>query len=244
MMQSIVNTDTPRLAHDMCFNDMCFNDMTVYNQAYIDDRPEFDYGQMLYLPFKRLIGLVASVIGLILCLPIFLITAIAIKLDSAGPVFFKQERAGKDGKIFYIYKFRSMVANAEELKDSLHNQNESDGPFFKIKDDPRVTRVGRFIRKYSIDELPQLYNVFLGDMSLVGPRPALLNEIQLYSRNQMKNLSIAPGLTCYWQINGRSESASNRIDLDTKYIQEFSPITDFIILLKTPMAVLMGKGAC
>jgi len=226
------------------YNPVYINDVVEYNPVYIDGKPELTFEQMIYMPFKRLVGFTAALMGLIICLPIFLLTAIAIKLDSPGPVFFKQERVGKDGKSFFMYKFRSMVVNAEELKDSLQEQNESDGPFFKIKHDPRVTKVGRFIRKYSVDELPQLFNVFIGDMSLVGPRPALFNEIKFYSRSQLKNLCVSPGLTCYWQIGGRSDSANDRIDLDTKYIQEFNPLIDFEILLRTPFAVFMGKGAC
>ena len=136
-----------------------------------------------------------------------------------------------------------MITDAENMKDSLLNQNENDGPFFKMKNDPRVTRVGKFIRKYSIDELPQLINVFLGNMSLVGPRPALFSEVQQYSKTELKNLSVTPGLTCYWQISDRSDSSGYRTELDTKYTREFNLTIDLLILLKTPFAVFKAKGA-
>ena len=205
---------------------------------------DLTYEQILYLPLKRIIDMIASLVGLIFCLPIFFVVAAAIKLDSPGPVFFRQKRAGINGSYFSIFKFRSMVIEAENIKDSLYAMNENDGPFFKMKNDPRVTRVGKFIRKYSIDELPQLINVFLGHMSLVGPRPALPNEIQQYTQSQLKNLSVVPGITCFWQISGRSDSSGNRLDLDTKYLNEFNFFTDLWILLKTPMAVIKAKGAC
>ena len=227
------------LSHDI-FN----RSITVHNPTYPDNIPVLAYDQLMYLPFKRLIDIVSSLIALIVFLPIFLVVALAILLDSPGPIFYKQERAGLNGQSFFMYKFRSMVVNADALKNSLQDLNESNGPFFKIKNDPRITRVGRFIRKYSIDELPQLLNVLLGDMSLVGPRPALFNEIMQYTQSQLQNLCIPPGLTCYWQISGRSDSDVERINLDTKYIQELNLITDCKILLKTPMAVIKGRGAC
>jgi len=220
------------------------NETLTYDGIYMDETQIFTYWQMMYLPVKRLADFACALIGLILCLPIFLAVAVLIKLDSPGPVFFKQKRAGRNGQAFHIYKFRSMVANAERIKESLHHLNETDGPFFKIKNDPRITRIGRFIRKYSIDELPQLINVFFGHMSLVGPRPALYDEISQYSRAQLQNLRLTPGLTCYWQISGRSDSSGHRIDLDTKYMYEFNLLIDLIILLKTPMAVFKGRGAC
>ena len=220
------------------------NDMLAYGYIFMEDESAFTFSQLMYLPFKRLIDFYASFLGLILCLPIFIAVSILIKLDSQGPVFFKQKRAGLNGRAFYIYKFRSMVTDAEKMKESLFYLNENDGPFFKIKNDPRITRVGKFIRKYSIDELPQLINVFLGHMSLVGPRPALFSEIQQYSQAELQNLNLTPGLTCYWQISGRSDSSGSRTDLDAKYKNEFNLIIDLIILLKTPISVLKGKGAC
>ena len=212
--------------------------------GYLEDKPSFSYSQLMYLPFKRLIDFFASFAGLLACLPIFIIVALLIKIDSPGPVFFKQKRAGRNGRPFHIYKFRSMVTDAEVMKESIKHLNESGGPFFKIKNDPRITKIGRFIRKYSIDELPQLINVFLGHMSLVGPRPALLSEVQQYGQTALQNLCLCPGLTCYWQISGRSDSSDDRIGLDTKYRYEFNLLIDLIILLKTPISVLKGKGAC
>jgi len=235
-----MNQNRPRLLEPVYETGV--NEMLAYHE--MDKGPELTYGQFMYLPFKRLIDFLGAFIGLFLCLPIFLAVAVLIKLDSPGPVFFKQKRAGRNARAFHVYKFRSMVSNAEQIKESLSHLNENDGPFFKIKNDPRITRVGKFIRKYSIDELPQLVNVFLGHMSLVGPRPALFNEVRQYSREQLQNLSLTPGLTCYWQISGRSDSSGDRIDLDTKYLYEFNPVIDLIILLKTPLAVLKGRGAC
>lgn len=146
---------------------------------------------------KRGIDFLLSLLGLVILSPILLIVALIIKLDSRGPVIFKQERVGLKGKKFYMYKFRSMVVNAEELKDKLQKQNEMNGPMFKMKRDPRITRVGRFIRKTSIDELPQLFNVLKGEMSLVGPRPSLPKEVMKFEQWMLKRLDVKPGLTCY-----------------------------------------------
>ena len=219
------------------------NGIFTYNDVYADMKSVLTYRQLAYLPLKRLIDFAVSFIGLIICLPIFLVVSALIKLDSPGPVFFKQERAGKNGETFLIYKFRSMRQSAETEREKLLSLNESDGPFFKIREDPRITRVGRFIRKYSIDELPQLINVLEGSMSLVGPRPALFNEIQQYSRAELHILDVTPGITCYWQISDRSDSAGSRLDLDIKYINEFNILIDMMILLKTPIAVFKTKGA-
>lgn len=194
---------------------------------------------------KRLIDLVMAATLIILGSPIFLITAALIVLESPGPVFFTQIRVGKDGRHFNFYKFRSMVPNAEKLRNELVKDNESsDGVLFKIKDDPRITRVGRFIRKFSIDELPQLLNVLLGDMSLVGPRPALPSEVAQYTLEQRKRLHAVPGITCLWQVSGRSEIPfSGQVRLDLEYIRSSSLRSDLAILLKTIPAVLAGKGA-
>ena len=153
---------------------------------------------------KRGIDFLLSLLGLVILSPILLIVALIIKLDSRGQVIFKQERVGLKGKKFYMYKFRSMVVNAEELKDKLQKENEMSGPMFKMKRDPRITRVGRFIRKTSIDELPQLFNVLKGEMSLVGPRPSLPKEVMKFESWMLKRLDVKPGLTCYWQVSGRS----------------------------------------
>lgn len=198
----------------------------------------------IYRAIKRISDVVLSALALIVLSPLFLITAIAIKLDSEGPVFYSQLRVGKGGKTFKMYKFRSMCVDAEKQLDKLKDLNEKDGPVFKIANDPRVTKVGRIIRKRSIDELPQLINIIKGDMSIVGPRPPLPNEVEQYTTYQMQRLSVKPGLTCYWQISGRSDiSFDEWVELDCKYIRESSVWTDIKIILKTVPAVLFGRGA-
>ncbi|SCN23755.1 putative undecaprenyl-phosphate N-acetylgalactosaminyl 1-phosphate transferase [Clostridium sp. N3C] len=155
-----------------------------------------------YFAVKRFIDLFLSILGIIILSPIMLITAIAIKIDSKGPVFFSQQRVGKDGKLFKMYKFRSMVVDAEKLKEKLMDKNEMSGPMFKMTNDPRITRVGKLIRKTSVDELPQLFNVIKGDMSLVGPRPNLPKEVEQFSKYHKLKLLAKLGLTCYWQVMG------------------------------------------
>jgi exopolysaccharide biosynthesis polyprenyl glycosylphosphotransferase len=193
---------------------------------------------------KRLLDILVSSAALILASPIFLITALAIKLDSPGPVFFKQTRVGKWGTTFGCYKFRSMYIDAEKRKAELAVQNEADGPIFKIRNDPRITRVGRIIRKLSIDELPQLINVLKGEMSLVGPRPALPREVAQYNFDQLGRLDAVPGITGLQQVSGRSDLSFKRwVELDIQYIAEQSFLKDVEILLKTLPAVLTGRGA-
>lgn len=194
---------------------------------------------------KRVFDLLCSLLLLVLLSPVFALTAIAIRLESAGPVFYSQLRVGKDGRFFRFYKFRSMVSGADKLKSRLEDKNESsDGVIFKMKTDPRITRTGKFIRKFSIDELPQLLNVLLGDMSLVGPRPALPKEVEKYTLEQRKRLHVTPGITCLWQVSGRSEIPfSGQVHLDVQYIQSTSLWKDIVILAKTIPAVLTGKGA-
>jgi exopolysaccharide biosynthesis polyprenyl glycosylphosphotransferase len=193
---------------------------------------------------KYLFDRSVALAGLALVSPIMLFTATLIKLTSRGPVFFKQQRCGLNGKRFTLYKFRTMVENAEELKAPLLDRNEMDGPAFKITDDPRLTRIGKHLRRYSVDELPQLFNVFIGDMSLVGPRPPLPSEVSQYDHWQRRKLSMKPGITCLWQVNGR-----NNIDfqewmrLDLQYIDNWSLWLDTKILLKTIPAVAKGTGA-
>ncbi len=201
--------------------------------------------QQLQLAIKRLIDVVASGLGLLILLPtVFLPLAIMIKLDSRGPVFFGQERVGMNMRRFKMLKFRSMVANAEELKAKLMEQNEAEGPVFKMRRDPRITRIGSFIRKYSIDELPQLINVFLGHMSLVGPRPPLPSEVAEYEWSQRRRLSIRPGITGLWQVTGRSDTQFDEwVQLDLDYIDHWSLDLDFKILLRTFGAVVKGRGA-
>ena len=195
--------------------------------------------------FKRFMDIVLAVMALILGSPIFLFAALLVKGTSPGPIIFSQIRVGRYGRHFRFYKFRSMYIDAEARKAELLKLNESaDGVIFKMKYDPRITPVGRFIRKFSIDELPQLFNVILGDMSLVGPRPPLPSEVRTYSLEERKRLNVTPGITCLWQVSGRSELPfSRQIALDKEYIASRSAWKDFLILLKTVPAILTGKGA-
>ena len=197
------------------------------------------------LAFKRLMDIVLGVSALVLSSPIFLLTAFLVKITSPGPIIFSQIRVGRYGRHFKFYKFRSMYIDAEARKAELMKHNESqDGVIFKMKHDPRITPVGRFIRKFSIDELPQLFNVLLGDMSLVGPRPPLPSEVKSYTLEERKRLNITPGITCLWQVSGRSELPfSKQIALDKEYIASRNAWKDFLILLKTIPAILTGKGA-
>ena len=194
---------------------------------------------------KRTFDIFASTVLLVVMSPLFATTALCISLESRGPVFYSQTRVGKDGRHFRFYKFRSMVVGAHAMKSQLMQHNESkDGVLFKMKKDPRITRVGRFIRKFSIDELPQLFNVLIGDMSLVGPRPATPDEVAQYTLEQRKRLHVVPGITCIWQISGRSEIPfEKQVQLDIEYIKSTNVLSDLVILLKTIPAVLSGKGA-
>jgi len=193
---------------------------------------------------KRVIDLVEGFAGLILLAPLLILTALLIKLEDGGPVLFRQLRVGRRGKLFAMYKFRSMRVDAESIKDSLQEQNESGWVLFKMRRDPRITRIGRIIRKLSIDEMPQFWNVIRGDMSLVGPRPPVPSEVEQYSLDHRYRLEVKPGITCLWQIGGRSElSFEQQVALDKLYIESQSLRTDLIILLKTIPAVLSGRGA-
>ncbi len=194
---------------------------------------------------KRLIDIVAAAIALILLSPVLLTTCLLIKLEDRGPIFFRQQRVGRFGELFGMWKFRSMVPNADKLKDELLAQNEMEGGItFKMKNDPRITRIGRFIRKYSVDELPQFWNVFVGDMSLVGPRPAVPREVRHYLVEDRQRLLARPGLTCFWQVGGRSGiDFDGQVELDVRYIQSESVWLDIKLLFKTIPAVLKGDGA-
>ncbi|OGC81292.1 MAG: hypothetical protein A2W07_06210 [candidate division Zixibacteria bacterium RBG_16_43_9] len=192
---------------------------------------------------KEILDRALSFLMVILLSPIFLLSALLVKISSKGPVLFKQVRVGLNGKKFILYKFRTMVENAEELKPGLLNKNEMDGPVFKIKEDPRVTKLGGFLRKTSLDELPQLFNVLKGDMSLVGPRPPLPSEVSNYDLWHRRKLCMKPGLTCLWQVNGRNKINFEKwMKLDLEYIDNWSLLLDFKILLKTIPAVLSGSG--
>ncbi|MBX3013832.1 MAG: sugar transferase [Caldilineaceae bacterium] len=193
---------------------------------------------------KRGLDLVLASVAVLALMPLMLLTALAIRLESPGPVIFKQARVGKWGKPFTCYKFRSMCIDAEARKKELLKQNEVDGPIFKMQVDPRVTRVGRIIRKLSIDELPQLFNVIKGDMSLVGPRPPVPQEVSQYKFDHLRRLDAIPGLTGLQQVSGRSDLSFERwVELDMQYIAQQSLRKDIEILLKTIPAVLLGKGA-
>jgi len=198
-------------------------------------------GQMA---LKRLFDIVASATALWLLSPIFPLVALAIKLTSRGPILFKQIRVGLNGKPFHMLKFRSMVANAEELRETLESHNEQSGPVFKIKRDPRTTAIGRWMRKYSIDELPQFINVLRGEMSVVGPRPPVPSEVVEYEPWQWRRLSVRPGLTCIWQVSGRNQiSFEQWMYLDLQYIDHWSLIRDFNLIFRTVPVLMTGRGA-
>ncbi len=183
---------------------------------------------------KRFLDLIMATAGLIALTPILLVISALIKATSRGPVFFVQNRVGLGGQVFKMYKFRTMVVNAEALKHGLMAQNEMSGPVFKIQRDPRVTAIGRFLRKTSLDELPQLFNVVLNDMSLVGPRPPLMDEVVKYRRWQTKRLAVKPGITCIWQVSGRNKiSFDDWVRMDLRYIEKRSIILDLLLLVKT-----------
>lgn len=195
----------------------------------------------IYLFFKRAMDIIGSLCGIILLSPLLIIVALAIKIeDPKGSIFFSQQRCGKDNKLFPMYKFRSMVSNAEELLEELMEHNEMDGPVFKIKDDPRITRVGKFIRKTSIDELPQLFNIFMGHMSIVGPRPAIPHEVAEYSHYHKQRLLVKPGLTCIWQVSGRNSIGFDEwMEMDLEYIEKRNLWMDIKLIFKT-VGVLFG----
>ena len=198
-----------------------------------------------YWVLRRAQDIVFSLLALILLAPLALLISLAIVLDSPGDgAIFRQRRGGRDGKLFWLYKFRTMCPDAEEQLNELLSQNQMDGPVFKIKGDPRITRVGRFLRKTSLDELPQLLNVLQGDMSIVGPRPALPREVELYSDYQRQRLYVTPGLSCYWQIapHRNEMSFDEWVALDLKYIQERSFWVDWKIIFLTVRAMLMKYG--
>jgi exopolysaccharide biosynthesis polyprenyl glycosylphosphotransferase len=197
------------------------------------------------LRIKRIMDITISALALILLAPLFVMIGILIKIDLRGPIFFVQERVGYNKRRFEFYKFRTMTSDAEKRQAEMEHLNEVSGPVFKIKDDPRVTKIGKILRKTSMDELPQLFNVLKGDMSFVGPRPLPIRDYKRFEKNwQKRRLSVRPGLTCLWQIQGRNELSFEKwIELDMEYIDHWSLLLDLKILVKTIPAVVRGTGA-
>lgn len=207
------------------------------NPAKVNDRP-------FYHVVKRLFDIVASACGLILLSPLFLFLVIKIRSEDGGPAFYSQERIGKNEKPFKMWKFRSMVVDADKMLDELEDQNEIDGAMFKIKDDPRVTKIGHVIRKYSLDELPQLWNVLIGDMSLVGPRPPLPSEVEEYTNYDKQRLTVMPGCTGLWQVTRRSEADFDEmVWLDIVYINHSGAWEDLKLMIKTVLVMIHPNGA-
>ncbi|MDM8290915.1 sugar transferase [Lactobacillus crispatus] len=207
------------------------------NPAKVNDRP-------FYHVVKRLFDIVASICGLILLSPLFLFLVIKIRSEDGGPAFYSQERIGKNEKPFKMWKFRSMVVDADKMLDKLEDQNEIDGAMFKIKDDPRITKIGHVIRKYSLDELPQLWNVLIGDMSLVGPRPPLPSEVEEYTNYDKQRLTVMPGCTGLWQVTRRSEADFDEmVWLDIVYINHSGLFEDFKLIVKTVLVMIHPNGA-
>ncbi|MGO4211150.1 sugar transferase, partial [Terriglobus sp. YAF25] len=203
-------------------------------------RREFPVGAFMA---KRILDLAISSLALTLLSPLMLLIAIMVRLDSKGPIFYRAERIGRKGRKFGCFKFRTMVPNADELKKKLAHMNERDGILFKIKQDPRITRVGRILRKYSLDELPQLWNVLRGDMSLVGPRPPLAAEVERYDISHLRRLDVLPGITGLWQVEARQDpSFDNYISLDTAYVENWTFGLDLKILIRTISVVFTGTG--
>jgi len=227
---------------DVMWKDAAYEVPFIADKRVLEGVPTESYSYEL---LKRIMDCIGSGIGLLLLSPLFLLMAILIKRESAGPVLFSQTRIGKDGAEFRCWKFRSMFQDAEQRKQELLQQNEmAGGVTFKMKDDPRITRVGRFIRKASIDELPQLWNVFNGDMSLVGPRPPVPQEVAQYTAHERQRLAVKPGITCIWQVSGRSDIPfSEQVLLDIEYIQSRSLWLDISLLLRTIPAVLLARGS-
>lgn len=209
-----------------------------------DMREIYRRKSIAYKVIKRVMDVLLSAAALIVLSPVFLVTAAAIKCEDQGSVFFVQPRAGKDGKPFYMYKFRSMYINADEKMNEMMKDNEQTGHAFKIKNDPRITKTGKVIRRFSIDELPQLINIIKGDMSIVGPRPILTFQMEACSPYERQRLVVRPGLTCYWQIGGRANIKWEEwVELDLDYIEDMSLWTDIKLIAKTIPMVLGGDGA-
>lgn len=219
-----------------------------YHISHFGDMPYFTFmnkpSDSLALYMKDIMDYSMAIIMSIFLLPVFTIISAAIKLESEGPVFFKQERVGLRGRKFFIYKFRTMVNKAEQLRTQIAERNEMDGPVFKIKDDPRITRIGKFLRKTGLDELPQIFNIIHGDMSFIGPRPPIQEEVEQYERWQLRRLSMKPGITCIWQTmpNRNEIFFNNWMRLDLQYIDSWSLKLDFILFIKTFRTIIRGSG--
>ena len=195
------------------------------------------------LSVKFIFEYILSLLAVIVFLPFAFIIACMIKIESKGPVFFKQRRVGLHGRPFTMYKFRTMIQHSDELKKELEKKNEADGPVFKIKNDPRITKIGAFLRKTSLDEFPQFLNVLRGEMSVVGPRPPVPEEVALYQRPQLRRLSVKPGITCIWQVSGRNNIGFDEwMKLDLQYIDNWSLKLDFMLILKTINAIYRRTG--
>ncbi|NDD62695.1 MAG: sugar transferase [Acidobacteria bacterium] len=217
--------------------------------SYFGDMPLIHFqtppGDRWELTVKRVLDILISAVLLVLLSPVFLVVALAVRASSPGPVIFRQTRVGLNGRLFELLKFRSMVADSEEQLAALREKNEMEGPVFKMKEDPRVTPVGKILRRYSLDELPQLWNVLRGEMSIVGPRPPVPGEVSMYERRDRRRLSMRPGITCIWQVSGRSEirDFESWVRLDLEYIDNWSLSRDISLMLRTIPAVLLGRGA-
>ncbi len=216
----------------------------LYGTDFVETESAIPVRPVAYANAKRALDIALSLLGIVLFAPVFLLVALLVKITSRGPVIFRQTRVGLGGRLFTCYKFRSMYQDAERRKAELMHLNEATGPVFKMKRDPRITPVGRIIRKLSLDELPQLFNVLRGDMSIVGPRPPVPQEVIRYSEHELQRLSVVPGLTCLWQISGRSSVGFERwVELDLAYIDNMTFWNDLKIIVKTVPAVVTGRGA-
>ena len=218
--------------------------ITATEQHYEQTVLSPNWGRPLQVACKRFLDIMTSVLSLVLLAPLFVVLGAMVKLTSLGPVFYRWKVVGKNGSPFTGYKFRSMVMDADELKAKLKDQNEMTGPVFKITKDPRITPVGAWMRRYSLDELPQLYSVLKGDMSLVGPRPPLVTEYEQFTEYQKQKLAVKPGITCLWQVSGRNDITDfdQWVRLDLEYIRNWSLHLDLQILLRTVGAVFSGSG--
>lgn len=217
---------------------------TISPQTYDSLSLSKSWQQPLQVLCKRVIDILLSAVLLLMLFPLFLILAALVRLTSTGPVFYPWKVVGKNGRPFTGYKFRSMVANADEIKTRLEARNEMSGPVFKVTNDPRITPLGAWMRRYSLDELPQLYSVLKGDMSLVGPRPPLFTEYIRFSGYQRQKLAVTPGMTCLWQVSGRNEVSDfdKWVALDLEYMRHWSLWLDFKILFRTGWVVVAGSG--